>query len=180
MTTIAYRDGIMAADSRAYSGDRRPMGFKTKIKRLANGGMMASSSIHPGNSELLFSLIDKNGIDHVFTEKLDAQSLVVLPGGDVFYYAGHSRFSGPLSGQYFAIGSGEDYAMGAMAMGATAIQAVDAAKQHDVFSGGPTMVMTVDLSPEVRTTEPLLPGIIDPPTTAPHDPDVTFVASASS
>lgn len=147
MTTIAYRAGTMAADSRAYAGDRRPMGFKTKIKRLANGGLMASSSVRPGNAELLFAIVNGNGIEAPIDPPIDAQSLVVMPGGDVYYYANGGRFTGPLNGEYFAVGSGEDYALGAMAMGADAIKAVEMAKLHDVFSGGPTQVETVDLKP---------------------------------
>jgi ATP-dependent protease HslVU (ClpYQ) peptidase subunit len=42
----------------------------------------------------------------------------------------------PVSEPYFAIGSGRDYAMGAMAHGATAIEAVNIAAKHDAHSGG--------------------------------------------
>jgi hypothetical protein len=33
LTTICYRDGVMAADTRAYSGDKLPIGSKTKIRQ---------------------------------------------------------------------------------------------------------------------------------------------------
>ena len=43
------------------------------------------------------------------------------------------RFAEP----YMAFGSGRDFAMGAMAMGATAVQAVECAIKHCVSVGGP-------------------------------------------
>ena len=43
MTIIAYRDGIMAADSRAYTGDPDPIGVKQKI-RWHDGELLGASS----------------------------------------------------------------------------------------------------------------------------------------
>lgn len=48
MTTIAYRNGVMAADTRAYSGGKLPIGTKTKIERLEDGTLLGVSSITPG------------------------------------------------------------------------------------------------------------------------------------
>jgi hypothetical protein len=41
-----------------------------------------------------------------------------------------------VTGPYFAIGSGSEVALGALAMGATAKQAVEICVRYDVFSGG--------------------------------------------
>lgn len=43
--------------------------------------------------------------------------------------------------KYLALGSGSEYAMGAMSMGATAEQAVAVAIEHDTGSGGEIMVL---------------------------------------
>lgn len=145
MTTIAYRNGIMAADSRAYSGDRRPIGSKEKVKRLSNGGLFAATSVKPGLSERFFRLVDSTGVTSDFSEDFDITALVVLPSGEVYYYAGSKSFSGPLTGEYFAIGSGEDYAMAAMEMGAGPERAVEVATKFDVFSAPPVTVMRLAL-----------------------------------
>ena len=39
---------------------------------------------------------------------------------------------------FWAVGSGEEYALGAMAMGASAAQAVEVASQFDVYTGSVT------------------------------------------
>lgn len=144
MTTIAYRDGIMAADSRAYAGDRRPIGFKQKIRRLANGGLFAATSKNPGMTDRLYRWVEEFGVEKDHPEELDVGALVIMPGGAVWYYAGHRSFTGPLTADFFTIGSGEDYAVAAMSMGATAIEAVKIAMQHDVFTAGPIQVEALD------------------------------------
>jgi hypothetical protein len=42
----------------------------------------------------------------------------------------------PVTEPYFAIGSGRDYAIGAMAHGASAIEAITISCKHDSYSGG--------------------------------------------
>jgi hypothetical protein len=138
MTTIALRDGIMAADSRAYSGDRRPMGFKQKVFRLPDGSLFGATSSQPGLADMIrrawieFGQYDKN-----LPDEMAGQALIAKLDGSIYYYAGWKSFVGPLDGDYFAIGSGEDYAVGAMAMGASATKAIEVASIHDVFTDGP-------------------------------------------
>ena len=45
--------------------------------------------------------------------------------------------------EFYAFGSGDAFAMGAMAMGATAEQAVEVATRFDVYSGGPITVLSL-------------------------------------
>lgn len=49
-----------------------------------------------------------------------------------------SKFKGP-----YAIGSGEEYAMGAMLAGCSALEAVKIAAKLDVYTGGPVRTLTV-------------------------------------
>lgn len=134
----------MAADSRAYAGDRRPIGFKDKIRRLANGGLFAATSKNPGMTDQLFRFANEFGVEKDYPEALDVCALVIMPGGSVWYYAGHKSFTGPLVARFFAIGSGEDYAVAAMSMGASALDAVKIAMEHDVFTAGPVQVEALD------------------------------------
>ncbi len=59
--------------------------------------------------------------------------IVINNQGKVYMYT-HEPFAIPLEGVY-AIGSGRDYAMGAMAMGADAIGAVKVASTFDIQCG---------------------------------------------
>lgn len=47
----------------------------------------------------------------------------------------------PVTAPYYAMGTGRDFALGAMAMGASAYEAVKVAMRHDVFSGGEITVL---------------------------------------
>ncbi|MDE4297112.1 hypothetical protein PXK56_18145 [Phaeobacter gallaeciensis] len=149
MTTIVYRDGVLAADTRAYSGNPTPIGSKQKIHMLADGSIAGVSTTKPGISEAFIAWLNDGG-DLGDTERLgsdlDLQALVVKQDGSVFYYHDSVVPSGPLYGQYFAIGSGDQYALGALSCGATADGAVAAASQHDPWTGGE--IMKISLRPE--------------------------------
>lgn len=135
MTTIVYRDGIMAADTRAYSGGSTPIGQKQKIYQLEDGTMIGVSSTKPGFSETFVNWL-VNPAEHdpksVSSDML-FQALVVKDE-QVYYYHDSLAASGPLVGSFFAIGSGEQYALGALSCGATAEAAVVAAAQHDPWT----------------------------------------------
>lgn len=135
MTTIAFRDGIMAADSRAYSGRNLYVGMKRKIHRV-NGMLVGISSSTVGVPEKVRRLIEDNGIEGSFEDPLDCSAIVVTRDGRVFYFDKSDTFSGPVQSEFLAIGSGEDYAMGAMAHGASAEDAVRIAIQYDPWSAG--------------------------------------------
>lgn len=67
-------------------------------------------------------------------------AMVVSPGGDVYEYR-NNTMPFRCHAKYYAIGSGSDFALGAMAHGATAYEAVIAAIAHDVNSGIPIIEM---------------------------------------
>lgn len=142
MTTIVYKDGVLAADTRAYSGDSVPIGNKQKIFSATfpdgSSSFFGISTPAPGFSEEIrkwFSmqkhpqyLPDMNGRNFYALEINDK--------GEVFYYHNCFTPSGPLEAPYYAIGSGCEYALGALAVGVTAQEAVVAAAQHDAWTGG--------------------------------------------
>lgn len=68
-------------------------------------------------------------------EKGVMDGIVVYPTGRVFYWDGSAALL-EMHGPFFAAGSGQDFALGAMAMGATARRAVETAIQFDINSGG--------------------------------------------
>lgn len=156
MTTIAYKDGVMAADSRAYSGDSTPIGHKTKIHRLEDGSLIGVSSCKPGVPETFIKWVREGAnIDKTPNMVMDFLALHVKPtitgDAEITFYNSCFVAAGPVFGPYFSIGSGEKYALGAFSMGADAVQAIQAACMHDAWSKEP--ITRLELYPAVRTAE---------------------------
>jgi hypothetical protein len=150
MTTIAYKDGIMSSDSRAYSGGSTPIGSKKKIFKIETTHdetvLVGISTTVPGLSENMIEHIsdclDANMPFGGVPTDLSADDLVmtilmVRGNGDVYFARDSLMFTGPLDAEFYAIGSGEHYALAAMAMGAPAQRAVDVARSLDVWTDGP-------------------------------------------
>lgn len=143
MTTIAYRDGVMAADSRAYAGFNTVLGTKMKIRRCANGTLIGCSTNQVGLSEALLTWVEA-GADVDATPRCPEPKfalLVVQPDGKAFYAHDSFNLTGPISADFFAIGSGEGLAQGAMHHGASAEEAVLIACKCDVWSGPPVVTL---------------------------------------
>lgn len=138
MTTIVYRDGIMAADSRGYSGGSEPIGSKAKVFRLNDGSLVGVSSTEPGVSEVLVDWLNSDASSEALSvlPKQKWSALLVRPNEDVFYFCDSPCPSGPLRAPFYAIGSGAAYAMGAFSCGSTSAKAVSVASEHDVWTGG--------------------------------------------
>lgn len=143
MTTIAYRDGVMVGDRRAYSGGRAAMGEKSKIHVLRDGSLFGASSSKVGACEKARRLVEEHGVEATLPAVQEVQALVVRPDGKVFYLNDGDSFSGPLSGAFFAIGSGEQFAIGAMAAGASALEAVKIASECEPWTGAGVDVLVM-------------------------------------
>lgn len=141
MTTIVYRNKTMASDSRAYSGDKHPIGSKVKIRRLKDGTLVGCSTTIIGGGEKVLDWyeggrVDDDSLPEHFT------MLAAHPNGAVFYACDGPELSGPLEAEFFSIGSGEQYAYGALHAGADAIEAVRAACKGDTFTDFPIYYLT--------------------------------------
>lgn len=136
MTTIVWRDGVLAADSRAYSGDKTPIGFKKKIHRLDNGDLFGASSSKVGSVEHFMRLVNEHGVFKSFEEEILLKAIVVTKDGSFYLFNDLKSFSGPIHADYIAIGSGEEYALGALEMGSSAIEALEVAIRLDPWTGG--------------------------------------------
>lgn len=75
-------------------------------------------------------------------EDFNAAGFIFMPDGTILSF----EPSGPSVHlcDYFAEGSGRDLAMGALAFGASAIEAIEVAKEHDIYTGGNVQVLTHD------------------------------------
>lgn len=138
MTTIAYRDGIIAADRLVTAGNMRA-GFVTKI--FAAHDMVVGISGSLSDLGLFQMWFNSELLDTVpsFSDEVDG---IVVDADHNIFYIGAKGNRVMVAGEYAAVGSGEEYAMAAMAMGADARKAVEIAIQLDTLSGGGIDVLT--------------------------------------
>jgi hypothetical protein len=140
MTTICYRDGIMAGDSRAYGFDKVPVGSKMKPTRLPDGSLLGVSSSVVGCSQIVKEWVlagmDSKAAPHRKKEDIDFQAMLVRPDGTCILIDGNWLPSDPISEAYYAIGSGREFALAALFLGKTAAEAVEVACHLDVWTGG--------------------------------------------
>lgn len=143
MTTWAYRNGIIASD-RLVTVQTHRDGWITKIRK--NGPFLAAMS---GSLPVGLRFLDwfSRGLPKSETpdmsggneEKYGSYGYIFTPDGLIVSYGslGWAYKRAP----YYSSGSGQDYAYGAMSMGATAEEAVRAALVHETASGGPIDVL---------------------------------------
>jgi len=130
VTTVAYRDGILAAD-RQCSYHCMPV---AKIRRLKDGSLVGMAGNGPACEEAV-SWLDCGGQKPVIDKDRPFTLLRLYVNGRVEKIE-DLNYPLQILLPYFAIGSGADYAMGAMAHGATAEEAVLIATKHDESTGG--------------------------------------------
>lgn len=135
MTTIAFRDGVLAADSLVTNGNGW-CGEVDKIGRAPKGGLWGISGSLCYLDGYLKWLANEEG------EPLAAKEtslILVRSDGAVREWCevGWVDVRAP----FYAFGSGEQYAMGAMASGASAEASVRIAARYDTKSGGEITVL---------------------------------------
>ncbi|WP_085637938.1 MULTISPECIES: proteasome subunit beta [unclassified Pseudomonas] len=141
MTTIAYKDGVIAYDSRVTRGSLIDHDDYEKLI-YRNGHQF----LFTGCSADFAALMDEFFGVKVSDKPLDASGLVVTNGR--LCQIGRDAESGfwlddVWMERPFAIGSGRDFALAAMDMGATAKEAVEAAAKRDTYTGGTIRTLRV-------------------------------------
>lgn len=133
MSVVVYKNGVMAADTRAYGGDAHPVGSKHKIHRLEDGSLLGITSNVPGQSESLRAWIN-NGCDSedMVIANPSFSAIWVKTDGSVWLFWDSFSPAGPLTGEFFTIGSGRKYAMGALELGVEVEEAVAVAIKLDL------------------------------------------------
>lgn len=136
MTTVAYRDGVMAADTLVSSGDIL-RGETSKLWRMADGSLLGLCG-QAGFGDVIVAWLHGGanyGERPVIPDDANMWGLWVRPDGTV--YAMSSRLVlAPVEATFHAIGSGNELALGAMSMGASAEEAVEVAARFDLYTGG--------------------------------------------
>jgi hypothetical protein len=136
MTTIAVRDGYLAADT-IVSYSTFNNGETTKI--AACGEFYVALS---GAGYLRFELeawaregCPQGAVPNLLLDNRGSfGAIFVRRDGKVFEF--DNGYLMPVNAPYYAIGSGSLFAIGAMAHGASAMEAVVAASHHDKATGG--------------------------------------------
>lgn len=144
MSVVVLRDGVLAADSRAYGGHGQfSPGSKAKIHDLGAGRRVGVVSAKLGEPERFVAWLKGGGDPATWTgDKPDLRAILVEADGSVFLFEDSPWASAPMTpNAYVAIGSGSDVALGAMFAGATAERAVEAAIHFDRNSGGPVRIL---------------------------------------
>lgn len=141
MTIIAYRDGVMAADSAIWSGGSIIAGHMRKIVRHPDGSLAAAT----GEASLLAWFLERIETGEILQSppKDETQEgfngLLVRPNGDV-YRCGVNMLLYPINGPWQAVGGPTAFLSGALAAGATAEEAVHLALKFTDGGGGDVQV----------------------------------------
>lgn len=147
MTTIAFRDGILAADSMVSYGSFRN-GNVEKLHRVGDKIVGMSGAVWAVGVmlEWIEEGADSTQIPEVLLANQAQFSCIFIDANGTLWEFNNGFFL-EVCAPYHAIGSGQLLALGAMASGASACEAVNAAAQHDKATGGEIVYLSVaDLS----------------------------------
>lgn len=137
MTVVAWRSGVLAADTLAMNGLKTR---QSKLRRLSDGRIMGFAGTLVDCIEFVRWL--NSDVDELPDWLRDAEHTALVIDGDGTPHVYQSG-CGPIDigEEYVAIGCGAHVAYGAMYMGGTAEDAVRAAIQWDGGCGGEVETM---------------------------------------
>jgi len=140
MTTIAYRDGVLASDSLVTLGDTKVHGSYQKIKRV--GDYLVGTA---GSVAFCQKFIDwMTCADEEEPPPEGAYSAILIDkNGKVREIENGNLLPAPRGAKFFAIGSGGPLAIAAMYAGASAVDAVKIAAKIDTSTGLPVKKLTL-------------------------------------
>jgi hypothetical protein len=136
MTVIVWRDGVLASDSEVSNDRQRVLGVR-KVVRGHDGVLYGASGSTALCSEML-RWVDggRVGVRPALSCG-DASCMVLVVAGEgavsIWTEDGVEDHG---AAEYLAIGTGSAVALGALWMGATAVDAVRAAVVHGLYCGG--------------------------------------------
>lgn len=139
MTTVAYRSGILAADTLVTINTHRD-GYTLKIAK--KGPFLAAATGTLARAQAFMDWFRGGLVGHpppMGDGETRATGHIFMPDGLIMAYTNLGWLK--MRAEYYANGSGCDYAYGAMVTGASAYDAVKAALIHDTASGGEITVL---------------------------------------
>lgn len=138
MTTIAYRAGVLAADSLVTSNNLRD-GHVQKIRRFGPLLVAAAGSASLGHQFFDWVGAGIKGPSPFQGVEGGGNGFIVMPDDLIVVWGTKGPWT--LRAPFWACGSGQDLALGAMRAGCSADVAVLAAIDHDIYSGAPVHVL---------------------------------------
>jgi hypothetical protein len=146
MTTIAWDGTSLAGDRRGNSGG---MAYEiTKVRRTADGRLLAFSG-EVGVGTLMLDWLDRGGPRPPAQDSERwATVLEIDLDGSCWCHGRDARWK--VEQPFFAIGSGRDFALAAMALGRSAAEAVEVAARFDTGTGNGVDVLALAAAPGLR------------------------------
>lgn len=143
MTTIAYRNGVIAGDGREtfIEEHESPMinrDDSVKVHRLKDGRLFGAAR---GSEEIdrLYEALQKGEEKWPCPKLEDINAMVIDTDGTIWVYEGAKWVKH--DGDYYSVGSGARFAFPAMDAGADAETAVKIGIARDPYSGGKITVL---------------------------------------
>lgn len=133
MTTVAWDGRTLVADSAATTDSRKITTHK--LFRLADGSLVGGAGTLTEIREMV-AWLNSGSDPETLPECSDCDLLLVKTDGSVLEFSG-SADGIPVLDKVAAIGSGAEYAIGAMLAGKPARRAVEIAAMRDPFTRGP-------------------------------------------
>lgn len=134
MTTIVYRNGILAADTRSTRNDTIEPSESNKVFRLKDGRLFAWCG-KSGIGIRVREWFNNPRLSLPSYEDTEGGAVIVATNGELFTFECGALVPAAKA-PYLAMGSGRHEAYGALAMGASARKAVSVAMQFDTSTGG--------------------------------------------
>jgi len=144
MTTIAFKEGILAGDKMSVNGNLK-YARVTKVHKI-NGCLCAIAGPYDIGMEMLHWFqegAEPDDFPGIQMETNESTLLVITPERRITLY---ERSPIPLifEQEVVAIGSGRDFALAAMELGCSAEEAVRVAMKLDAYTGGDVDVITFE------------------------------------
>ncbi len=145
MTTVAYKSGLLAFDSRI-TQDTLSVGHGVK-GRITKDYMIAAA----GECQDIAAFFDWVEAGMTITDRpkfglndreVEVEALMVTKKGKIYCFD-NRIYPFEIDAPFYALGSGGQLAMGAMACGASAFKAVKIASQYDTATGGEIKVLAI-------------------------------------
>lgn len=143
MTIICVRNGIMAVDS-LISADGLKTGSLKKwraVKDDVGGGFVAGCGLCSHAIELIEKIAEYGIPTHCPSIDKSVSAFWLKANGKLHIVENGGSYCP--DGEFFAEGSGREFAYGAMAMGASAYQAAKLTCEHKLGCGGPVHLLDV-------------------------------------
>jgi hypothetical protein len=152
LTVIAYKDGVLAADTLVTEPDNYlNIGYSRKIHKTPDGALVGAN----GDCEYCLKFLEWANSDRTTKppktiDKCDG-AILITPQGEIHYFYGTTWEV--LHNDFVTIGSGGPIAMGAMEVGANAYAAVVATCKWSMACGGNIDIERLD-DEKVETSSP--------------------------